>query len=774
MKPIKKILIVEDDSFIARDTKMRVENLGYNVSGIVPSGEEAIEKVDLAPPDLILMDIKLKGQIDGVEAAKQINTKYNIPIVYVTAFADKDLLERVKTTGPYGYITKPFKEAELHTGIEIALYKHAMEMKLLESHERLKENEEKYRALFERESDAIFIYDPETTNILDVNNATSKMYGYSHDELIGMSCLNLSAEVKESVSTIDRIRKDNEVNIPYRLHRMKDETVFPVDVSGYAITLKGKKVMYAVIKDITKRKQIEEKLKKSENKFRNYVETSQDLIWECDSKGRFVYLNPAWEQAVGYKLNEMLGKPFTDFTIEDEIERNSAEFVKHLEGGFVKSFPSTYLSKDGSKVYLIFNAIPLFDSDKNIVGTQGSAYDITENKRTEEEKRILEAQLQQAQKTETIGTLAGGIAHDFNNILFPIVGFAEMLEEDLAGDKRFQEYITEILSGAKRAKELVKQILTFSRQTNQEVLPLQPHLIVNEVIKLIHSTIPSTIQIRQKIDKSSHTILADPTQIHQVAMNLATNAFHAMEESGGTLTIVLENIDISEGSLKFSSLDPGSYVLFSVEDTGAGMESHIMEKIFNPYFTTKPKGKGTGLGLSVVHGIVTNYGGDIFVSSTRNKGTTFKVLIPAVENEPGTNHENAPADAPRGTGNIMLVDDEPPILMLEEKILSRLGYDTDAFSKSEEALARIQSHPHAYDLVITDMTMPKLTGDRLILGIKKVNPDLPVILCTGFSGKISPESVEAIGGQGLLYKPVVRTDLARTVAQVLGTARAKR
>ncbi len=389
------------------------------------------------------------------------------------------------------------------------------------------------------------------------------------------------------------------------------------------------------------------------------------------------------------------------------------------------------------------------------------------------ERREMEQHLRQLQKNEAIGALAGGIAHDFNNILFPIVGFAEMLEEDLGGDKRFKKYVTEILSGAKRAKELVRQILTFSRQADQEIIPLQPHLIVKEVTKLIQSTIPSTIQIRQKIDKSSHTIMADPTQIHQIAMNLATNAFHAMEESGGTLTIALTNIDILEGSPEFSSLDPGSYVLFSVEDTGTGMEPNTMEKIFNPYFTTKPKGKGTGLGLSVVHGIVTNYGGDIFVTSSRNKGTIFKVCIPAVEKEQEKSLGQKLSEIPRGTGNIMLVDDELPILRIEELILHRLGYDTDTFSSSEEALARIQSHPHAYDLVITDMTMPRLTGDRLTQGIKKINPDLPVVICTGFSEKITPERAEAIGAQGLLYKPVVKTDMARVLAQVLGTARQK-
>ncbi|MCG8616214.1 MAG: PAS domain S-box protein [Desulfobacterales bacterium] len=386
----------------------------------------------------------------------------------------------------------------------------------------------------------------------------------------------------------------------------------------------------------------------------------------------------------------------------------------------------------------------------------------------ETERRKMEQNLRQLQKIEAIGALAGGIAHDFNNILFPIVGFAEMLDEDLAPDSPLKENAEEILSGAKRAKELVKQILTFSRQTDHEVVPLHPHLIVKEVAKLVKSIIPTYIRIRHKIDKDTRPILADPTQIHQVAMNLTTNAYHAMEENGGTLTIKLENKDISDADPEFPTLEAGPYIQFTVADTGTGMPGHIQEKIFDPYFTTKPKGKGTGLGLSVVHGIIKNYGGDIFVESTPGEGTSFTICLPALDNASTPVESKEIMEDQAGQGHIMLVDDEPVILRIEEQILQRLGYTTRSFLDSEAALDAVRSDPGAYDLVVTDMTMPNLTGDRLTIAIKKIAPDLPVLICTGYSERISPDEAEAIGAGGLLYKPVVKTDMARMLNRLLG------
>lgn len=387
-------------------------------------------------------------------------------------------------------------------------------------------------------------------------------------------------------------------------------------------------------------------------------------------------------------------------------------------------------------------------------------------KQTEEAKEQLEIQLRQLQKSEAIGTLAGGIAHDFNNILFPITGFAEILKEDIEPDSPMNECVDEILIGAKRAKDLVMQILAFSRQTEEELKPLKPHIIIKEVIKLAKATIPSTIEIHQAIDTETMTIIADPTQIHQVAMNLITNAYHAMEDDGGRLSILLKNIEHSD-SLNIENLDAGPYVQFSVEDTGIGMEQNTADKIFDPYFSTKPKDKGTGLGLSVVQGIVKNYGGEIKVHSRPGQGTRFDIYLPAFKGSVKSIPTEQKETILKGNENILLVDDEKEVLNLETKILTRLGYTVDACDDSMEALGKIQSNANHYDMVITDMTMPKMTGDTLAQEIKEVQPDLPIIVCTGFSEKLTTDRATSIGIDDILTKPIITRTLASSIRNIL-------
>ncbi|MCP3939952.1 MAG: response regulator [Desulfobacteraceae bacterium] len=382
------------------------------------------------------------------------------------------------------------------------------------------------------------------------------------------------------------------------------------------------------------------------------------------------------------------------------------------------------------------------------------------------EKQSLEKNLRQLQKNEAIGALAGGIAHDFNNILFPIVGFAELLKEDLSKDSPLQENIHEILTGAKRAKNLVKQILTFTRQTEQELKPLRPHLIIKEVIKLIKATIPTSIQIKQNIDPQSKTIMADPTQIHQIAMNLITNAYHSMLDSGGVLSITLKNINYDD-SLKHLKIGTGPHIFLSIEDTGIGMDQDILEKIFDPYFTTKPKDKGTGLGLSVVYGIVRNYGGDIEVKSQEGLGSKFIIYLPAFESEVVAEKKPEILADQGGNEKILLVDDELPVLRLEQKILQRLGYKIDATNSSEEALKKIQFFPDKYDLVISDMAMPNMPGDVLAREIRKITFDLPIIICTGFSENLTPEKAAEIGINEILIKPIIKTKLLKTIRKIL-------
>ena len=397
-------------------------------------------------------------------------------------------------------------------------------------------------------------------------------------------------------------------------------------------------------------------------------------------------------------------------------------------------------------------------------------------KKIEERTKALaqsERQLQQVMKLQAIGTLAGGIAHDFNNILFPIVGYTELTMDDIPEDSQARQNLVEILKATNRAKELVQQILTFSRQTGQERNPLKVQFLIKEALKLLRATIPSTIEIEININEACGSIMGDPTQIHQVIMNLCTNAYHAMQETGGKLEVTLKEVDISyEKSVERVGMKVGRYVELKVEDGGHGMEPEVLERIFEPYYTTKEQGKGTGLGLSVIHGIIKNHGGDITVASQPGKGTTFIVYLPVID---GIDIEMEPIEEPAATHGherILLIDDEKQIIDIEQQILERLGYKVTPKTDSEEALEEFAALPDKFDLVITDMTMPKMTGDQLARKMMDIKPDIPVILCTGFNETITEEKALAMGIDRFVMKPIVKDELASTIRTVLDTPKA--
>ena len=390
-----------------------------------------------------------------------------------------------------------------------------------------------------------------------------------------------------------------------------------------------------------------------------------------------------------------------------------------------------------------------------------------ERNKSEAQRHKLEKRIRQAQKMEAIGTLAGGIAHDFNNILFPLMGFAEMLQEDLPPDSPLQENIKEIFLASSRAKELVSQILTFSHQHEQALKPLRIQDILKEALKLIGPSIPKTIRIHTDIDPDCGVVLADSTQIHQVIMNLATNAYHAMQPSGGQLTISLKQRQIESHPMGFTQLNPGPHALLKITDTGTGITQELMDKIFDPYFTTKPQDKGTGLGLSVVQGIVNSCKGEIHIYTEPGKGTEIHIYLPIIKQ--ALDEEKTPAlkVIPGGMEHILLVDDEKAIIRLETMMLERLGYRITSRTNSLEALEVFKATPDEFDLILSDMTMPDLTGLQLAQAIKKIRPDIPFMICSGFSEQISNESVNELGIQGYVAKPLEKRVLAQAIREVL-------
>ena len=379
-----------------------------------------------------------------------------------------------------------------------------------------------------------------------------------------------------------------------------------------------------------------------------------------------------------------------------------------------------------------------------------------------------ENQLQQVMKLQAIGTLAGGIAHDFNNILFPIVGYTELTMDDVPEGSQARQNLAEVLKATNRAKELVQQILTFSRQNGQERKPLKVQSLIKEALKLLRATIPSSIEINSSVDEECGPIIGDPTQIHQVVMNLCTNAYHALQETGGKIEVCLKEINLSyEQSLQRVGMKVGRHLELTVKDNGHGMAPLVMERIFEPYYTTKEQGKGTGLGLSVIHGIIKNHGGDISVYSQPGKGATFSAILPVIDDIEVEIEPVKTASATNGNERILLIDDEEQIIDLERRILEGLGYKVTPKTDSEEALAEFRARPDQFDLVVTDMTMPKITGDRLARRLMDINPQIPVILCTGFNEAITEQKALAMGIDKFVMKPIVRDELAKTIRTVL-------
>ena len=393
--------------------------------------------------------------------------------------------------------------------------------------------------------------------------------------------------------------------------------------------------------------------------------------------------------------------------------------------------------------------------------------EIAEHRLAREKNKGLESQLIQSHKMEAIGTLAGGIAHDFNNILFPIVGHAEVLLEDVPEESPFWRSLNGIYSAALRAKDLVNQILTFSRQEKNELKLIKVQNIIKEASKLIRSTIPKTIDIQQNIQADCSMIKADPTQIHQVVMNLSINAYHAMADTGGELKLDLTEKELTTEDIMDSDMIPGTYACLTISDSGVGMDKEVMEKIFDPFFTTKENGKGTGMGLSVVHGIVTGMGGSVQVYSEPGKGTEFHVYLPVVMNS-FEKHNIQPKEIIQGgTGQILLVDDEEGIITMEKQMLERLGYQVTSRISSIDALEAFRANPDKFDLVITDMAMPGLSGDKFAAELTRIRPDIPILLCTGFSETMSEETALSRGISGFLIKPIIMKDLSQKVSEMM-------
>lgn len=525
-------------------------------------------------------------------------------------------------------------------------------------------------------------------------------------------------------------------------------------------------LLFGIARDITDRKITEDNLKESEERYRVTLETLPDAvsIMRC-SDFQYLYVNDTFSRSMGYGWKDVVGKtPFDlDVPVSQEDRQNLQKCM--IDKGGTVGQRLRLRTRDGDVLEAVTSCSPLmYGGQESMVVV---VTDVTPLRKAEEEAKLLETQLAQAQKMEALGTLAGGIAHDFNNILAAIIGYTELAMYQSKSQEKVQKNLSQVLKSSKRARDLVSQILAFSRQSEKKYTPLMLGCIIKETLKMLRSVLPANIEIRQNL-MAPGLVMADATQIHQMMMNLSSNAVQAMGENGGVLDVNLEQVILDETTAHGFDLPPGPYQRLTVGDTGHGMTPELISRIFEPYFTTREIGKGTGLGLSIVHGIVIRHRGAITCRSEPGKGTTFEIYLPEIAPGIGKGESVEELELPVGHESILFIDDEPALDEIAKNILEGLGYRVTTTTKSNEALELFSAYPDRFDLVVTDMTMPDITGDKLAKKLLSVRKDIPIILCTGYSEHITEEKAKKIGIREMLMKPLEIKELARTIRAVLG------
>ncbi|MEZ4387370.1 MAG: PAS domain S-box protein [Candidatus Krumholzibacteriia bacterium] len=603
----------------------------------------------------------------------------------------------------------------------------------------------------------IFYLFDATGKFLRWNRNFETVSGYAGDELAEMNPLDFfcGPDRERVASRIAEVFASGRSSVEAEFVT-KDGRRIDHYFTGVLATINGEAFLVGMGIDTSELKRTEETLRN----FQLAVESAADAIGFSTREGRHYYQNRAFDELFGHIGEDPPARLYAD-------EQTGREVFRTLQAGGQWIGETRMIGRDGRTLDIFLRAYAIKDPQGKVAGLVGVHTDITASKRAEEEKHELELRLQQAQRLEAVGTLAGGIAHDFNNILAAILGNAEMAAAELGPGHPASHLVGQVLQASARARDLVHQILTFSRQADHEQRPVDLAGVVAEGLRLLRATIPTTIEIRQTLAADVGAVLVDPTRIHQVVLNLCTNAAHAMRGTGGVLGVDLRSTDLASREPDLD-LPPGRYARLTVSDTGLGIAAESIDRIFEPYYTTKDKGVGTGLGLSVAHGIIKDHGGAITVTSEVGRGTTFTVHLPQVAPRPApASAPEAEAAPPCGTERILLVDDEPAIVELVERMLGKLGYAVTTCDGSAAALALLRSRPEDFDLLITDQTMPGMTGLALATAVLRERPGMPIILCSGYSETVDEASVRAAGIGAYLAKPYTRGELATVLRSVL-------
>ncbi len=749
------ILLVDDEAIILNSLERELTNHGFLITKAL-SGEEAIDKLEKKRFNLVITDLLMTGK-DGISVLKQAKKLHPaIGVIILTGYGDIKSAVDALRLGADDYLQKPCEIEDLLFRIDRCCENQNLITEL-------KAQKDFLQNALDSLTHPFYVLDANDYTIKLANKAAGLGSTYQgktcHAHIHGCSkpCDGIAYSC-----TLEEVKKNRAPVMLEHSHYTENEGEKLYEVHGYPV-FDGDGNVSQIIEycfDITTRKKMEEE----QRRLVTAMEQSVDSIIITDKNGTILYINPWFEQVTGYLRHEVLGKNPSILQSGKHDRDFYDDMWQTLTQGKVWKGLLINKHKNGTLLEEESSIAPVFDKTGKIINYVAVKRDVTEQRKKEGEYR-------QAQKMEAIGALAGGIAHDFNNILSAIIGCAEFIRQEVPAESSIGKDVNEILVSGKRAVGLVKQILTFSRMEKVNKQFIRPQLSFKEAIKMLRATLPATVSIKEYIDPDCGIILADPTTIHQITVNLCTNALHSMSEEKGILSVALQNQELQSEKIHGSRIiPPGNYVVLTVSDTGSGMSKDTLEHAFEPYFTTKKPGRGTGLGLAVVHGIVEDCNGFIEVESTVGKGSTFSIFLPVME-KPPEQHTVSDKEKEKtsiaGSERILMVDDDPILVKINERRLKNHGYDVTAVSDSNEALEKFRNQPDKFDLLITDQTMPNLTGADLTKAVLEIKPSMPIIMCTGHSDTVNEKKALALGIKQYVYKPLHGDELLVAAREVL-------
>lgn len=773
-----KVLVVDDERGVRRSICEILREAGYE-AGMAADADDATQLLAESLFDVVLTDIMLPG-LSGNDLLRIIKkSSPDVQVIVISGEPTAETAAEALRAGAIDFLFKPIDKGTLLKSVAEAvrvkklederrslkeqnrLYQHHIEDLVEERTRKLQESEARFRELVENLHEGIWILDAQGSTTF-VNPRMADLLGDTPARLLrvpidefldeaGKACFHLHFQEWKrggrDGADIDLLRKDGR----YVYTRFEVSPTFDTQGKFMGVT--------AAVADLTERREAERE--------RRYLAMALEQVAETilitDPEGLIQYVNPAFEHLTGYSREEVLGKTPAIVRSGKHDETFYESLWKTIKDGQTWSGHIVNMRKNGTFYEEETSISPVFDDAGQISRFIAVKRDVTEKLQTE--RRI-----RQAQKMEALGALAGGIAHDFNNLLAAIMGYGEIASSELPEDSPLKSDLGQILAAGERAKQLVRQILLFCHQADEERRPVEVHLIFGEAMKLLRPSLPATIAIRSCIDKQAGMVMADPTQIHQVIMNLCTNAYQAMKDAGGTLEVGLAPCVIEfEDDQSRLGLPEGRYVRLWISDTGPGIPATLQERIFEPFFTTKGPSEGTGMGLATVHGIVSAHGGTITVLSESGNGARFDVYFPCLLKNSASDGKQE-CGVRGGTECILLIEDEAALCRMVERALKKLGYRVHAVSDSIMALNLFLAEPGQFDIIITDHMMPRMTGLQLAESIRVVRPNMPMILLTGSIEAVDAETAHAHGFAAFVPKPANLNTVARTVRDVLDAA----